>query len=151
MSKSKPSTAHVIHQLSVLLANTYALALKTQNYHWNVTGSEFYSLHKLFETQYVSLHNAVDTLAERIRALGSPAPGSFSEFLKLTSITEAKKNIPAKTMLGDLLKSNEAIVKQAYTVIQYCESVEDNATLDMVVGRIEEHQKQAWMLRSSLT
>ncbi len=149
MAKSK-SVNNVTGELSVLLADTYALALKTQNYHWNVTGAEFYSLHKLFEGQYESLHDAADELAERIRALGAYAPGGFAEFAKLTNIADAKKGANAKAMLQDLAKSHAAVVKQANKVIKAAESAGDSSTIDMVVGRIEEHDKQAWMLNSSL-
>jgi starvation-inducible DNA-binding protein len=149
MAKSK-SVNNVSGELSILLADTYALALKTQNYHWNVTGPEFYSLHKLFEEQYESLHDAADELAERIRALGVYAPGGFAEFAQLTNISDAKKGSTAKTMLQDLAKSHAAVVKQANKVIKAAESVGDSSTIDMVVGRIEDHDKQAWMLNSSL-
>lgn len=146
---TKTSTNNVVPQLSILLADTYALALKTQNYHWNVTGIEFYSLHKMFEGQYEELHDAADELAERIRALGSYAPGSFSEFAKLTNVPEAKKSPNAKAMLEDLLASHEITVAQANKVIDASEKVGDASTSDIVIGRIEEHQKTMWMLRSS--
>lgn len=147
---AKKESGNVTAELSVLLADTYTLALKTQNYHWNVTGPEFYSLHKLFEEQYESLHEAADVLAERIRALGVYSPGSFSEFTRLTNITEAQKGINSKAMLQDLVKSHELVVKQAKEVIAAGEAAGDDATVDIVVGRIEEHDKQAWMLNSSL-
>jgi len=147
---SKKHSENVTEELSILLADTYALALKTQNYHWNVAGPDFYSLHKLFEGQYESLHDAADELAERIRALDNYAPGSFAEFAKLTNISEAKKGLSSKEMLKDLAKSHEAVVKQAKKVIEASESAGDPTTVDIVVGRIEEHDKQAWMLNSSL-
>ncbi len=148
--KTKPSSHNAIEELSVLLADTYALALKTQNYHWNVTGSEFYSLHKLFEEQYEALHDAADILAERIRALNSFAPGSFSEFSKMTTIPEAKKNINSKAMLEDLVQSNLYAIKQCKKAIRVADNAEDDATVDMVTARLEEHEKYVWMLRSSI-
>lgn len=151
MSKAKPSSNNnLVQQLCVLLADTYALALKTQNYHWNVTGVEFYSLHKLFEEQYEALHEAADVLAERIRALNAYAPGSFSEFSKLTCVTEAKKNLNSKAMLEDLIESNIAVVVQGKKTIEACEKANDDATMDIVVTRLEDHEKYAWMLRSSI-
>ncbi|MCE3232400.1 MAG: Ferritin Dps family protein [Rickettsiaceae bacterium] len=146
---AKTNLNNVAGELSILLADTYALALKTQNYHWNVTGMEFYSLHKLFEEQYEALHNAADELAERIRALGSFSPGSFGEFSKLTNIPEPKKNANSKAMLEDLIKSHETLVKQAKKVIDVSEKADDSSTADIVIGRIEEHQKIIWMLNSS--
>lgn len=146
----KNTGSTVAGELSILLADTYALALKTQNYHWNVTGAEFYSLHLLFETQYESLHKAADELAERIRALGTYAPGGFSEFSILSSVSDAKNNITAKAMLKDLLDSHLLIVKQAKKVIALADKHADSATVDLVVGRIEDHEKQAWMLKSSV-
>jgi starvation-inducible DNA-binding protein len=147
---SKNQSTNIVEELSILLADTYSLALKTQNYHWNVTCAEFYSLHKLFEDQYESLHSASDELAERIRALGAYAVGGFGEFAKLTNISDAKPGISSKEMLKDLAKSHETAVRQARKVIEAAEAAGDNATVDIVVGRIEEHDKQAWMLNSSL-
>ncbi len=147
---AKVQSINVAGELAILLADTYALALKTQNYHWNVTGAEFYSLHKLFEGQYESLHDAADEIAERIRALGAYAPGGFAEFAKITNISDAKEGASSKEMLQDLAKSHAAIVSQAKKVLETAESAGDDATIDMVVGRIEEHDKQAWMLNSSL-
>jgi starvation-inducible DNA-binding protein len=139
----------VVEQLSVLLADTYALALKTQNYHWNVTGPEFYSLHKLFEGQYEALHNDVDLLAERIRALDGYAPGSFTEFSQLTNISNAKKGISSKEMLEDLVNSHESLIMQAQKTADTAEEEGDEGTLDIVVGKMEDRQKDVWMLRSS--
>lgn len=151
MSKSKPSSNNaVIQQLSILLADTYTLALKTQNYHWNVTGTEFYSLHKLFEEQYESLYDAVDVLAERIRALNSPAPGSFAEFSKLTSVIEAQKNLNSKALLQDLIQGNLTVILQCKKTIDAAEKANDDATIDMVVTRLEDHDKYVWMLQSSV-
>jgi starvation-inducible DNA-binding protein len=148
--KQKQPLNNVASELSIFLANTYALALKTQNYHWNVKGSEFYSLHKLFEAQYESMHDAADQLAERIRMLGSYAPGGFAEFAKLTNITDAKRNASVREILQDLVASHEAVIKQANEVLVAANSAGDYATADMIVGRIEEHDKHAWMLTSSL-
>ena len=146
----KNTAVTVTGELSILLADTYALALKTQNYHWNVTGPEFYSLHKLFEGQYESLHDAADELAERVRALGAHAPGGFAEFAALTHIADAKKGLSAKSMIKDLLDSHHQVIKQANKLIALADKEGDQGTVDMVVGRIEAHDKDAWMLHSSL-
>lgn len=136
--------------LTELLANTYALGLKTQNYHWNVVGSDFYGLHTLFESQYQSLYEAADELAERLRVLGEYAPGSFSEFAKLTIIPEAKKGITANDMLMDLADSHQKIVGIAKKLVVAAQENRDDATVDMVIDRIEPHEKTIWILKSSL-
>lgn len=149
MSKEKP-LKNLAGELSILLANTYSLALKTQNYHWNITGPGFYSLHKLFEGQYEALHVAADELAERIRAIGAYAPGSFTDFLELTNIADAIEDISSKEMLHDLVQSHEDLILHAKKVISIATAAEDSTTADIVIKRIEEHEKQMWMLDSSL-
>lgn len=137
--------------LSKLLADSYLLYLKTQNYHWNVTGKMFHSLHTLFEEQYKDLASSIDDIAERIRALGEFAPGSFSNFIKVTSIKE-ENNVPtAEEMILNLLQGNEAVVSTAREIIPLTDSCEDDVTADLLVERMQRHEKNAWMLRSMIT
>lgn len=136
--------------LKVVLANTYTLYLKTQNYHWNVMGPHFNSLHTFFEEQYKELAEAVDEIAERIRALGDNAPGSFAEFNDLKTITEAKTKIDAFTMIKDLIESHEMMIKNLNLILKQAEDEEDDVTQDMIVGRLAAHEKMLWMLRSHL-
>ncbi|MCS4308991.1 starvation-inducible DNA-binding protein [Rheinheimera pacifica] len=134
--------------LSVLLADTYTLYLKTHNYHWNVTGPMFQTLHTLFETQYNELALAVDDIAERIRALGEFAPGSYKEYAKLTSIKEADGIPTAEEMIKDLVKGQEAIAKTARSIVPVADEASDEVTLDLLTQRMTVHEKTAWMLRS---
>jgi starvation-inducible DNA-binding protein len=136
--------------LSRLLADTYTLYLKTHNFHWNVTGPMFTSLHTLFETQYTEMWAAVDEIAERIRALDKFAPGSYSEFAKLSSIAEAKGVPSANEMLQELLAGHEAVVRTARTVIPVAQGSNDESTVDLLIGRMTVHEKTAWMIRSLL-
>lgn len=133
-----------------LLADTYLLYLKTQNFHWNVTGSHFTSLHHLFEEQYVQLAEAADLLAERIRALQAIAPGSFAEFLKLTSLKEASGEPTASEMVASLLNDHEALSASIEDLLKSIENEGDEVTTDMLIQRKTEHDKTAWMLRSVL-
>ena len=137
--------------LSHLLADSYTLYLKTHNFHWNVTGPMFNSLHLMFEGQYNELALAVDLIAERIRALGFPAPGSYREFATLTSIPEAGDGHPtAKEMIKFLVEGQEAVVRTARKVFPVAEKGGDEATADLLTQRIQLHEKTAWMLRSSI-
>ncbi len=136
--------------LSRLLADSYTLYLKTHNYHWNVTGPMFQTLHLMFETQYTELALAVDSIAERIRSLGEKAPGSYIEFSKLSSIKEAVGDVSAKDMIGDLVKAQESVIKTARSIFPIAESANDEATADLLTQRIQLHEKTAWMLRSLL-
>ena len=136
--------------LSRLLADSYTLYLKTHNFHWNVTGPMFQSLHLMFEGQYNELALAVDLIAERIRALGSPAPGSYAEFSKLSSIKDAVGVPKAKDMIRELVAGHEAVTKTARTLFPNAEKVNDEATADLLTQRIQLHEKTAWMLRSLL-
>src|SRR5690606_5206023 len=140
----------VVKELSKLLASTYTLYLKTQNYHWNVTGPLFTSLHSLFETQYTELAAAVDEIAERIRALGARAPGSFAEFAKLSVVEEAAGERSANDMIGDLVDDQKAIADLAKSLIEAAEKAGDHATADLATARVLAHEKNAWMLRSHL-
>lgn len=136
--------------LSRLLADTYTLYLKTHNYHWNVTGPMFQTLHLMFETQYTELADAVDVIAERIRALGFPAPGTYSEFAELSSISEAKGVPSAEEMIKSLVEGQETVVRTARSVFPTAESVSDEPTADLLTQRMQIHEKTAWMLRSLL-
>lgn len=138
----------IAHGLSVLLADTYTLYLKTHNYHWNVTGPMFQTLHTLFETQYTELALAVDEIAERIRALGEFAPGSYKQYAKLTSIKEADDIPTAEEMIKDLVKGQEAIAKTARSIVPVADEASDEVTLDLLTQRMTVHEKNAWMLRS---
>jgi starvation-inducible DNA-binding protein len=142
--------AAVIEALSVLLAGTYTLYLKTQNYHWNVTGPYFSQLHALFQTQYEELALANDLLAERIRALGEKAPGSYSAFEKLSGVKEETGSPSAAQMLQNLVKDNETLSAAAEAVIKAAEASGDQPTLDMATQRIDVHQKARWMLAAHL-
>lgn len=136
--------------LSVLLADTYTLYLKTHNYHWNVTGPMFQTLHLMFETQYNELALAVDLIAERIRALGMYAPGSYKEYAKLSSISETAGWIPAKEMIKNLVDGQETVCRTARSIFPAAEKGNDEATADLLTQRIQLHEKTAWMLRSLL-
>ena len=136
--------------LSHLLADTYTLYLKTHNYHWNVTGPMFQTLHLMFETQYNELALAVDAIAERIRALGFPAPGSYSQFAKLSSIKEADGVPSASQMIQDLVGGQEAVVRTARKIFPTVDAVNDEPTADLLTQRMQVHEKTAWMLRSLL-
>lgn len=140
----------VIDELSKLLANSYTLYLKTQNYHWNVTGPMFTTLHTLFETQYTELAAAVDEVAERIRALGEFAPGSLTAFSKLAVVKEETGRPPAKEMIQNLAGDQDTVTAAARAVIEAAEKNGDQASIDLATRRQEAHQKNAWMLRSHL-
>ncbi len=136
--------------LARLLADSYTLYLKTHNYHWNVEGPMFNTLHNLFEEQYTELATAVDEIAERIRALGVKAPGSYSEFAKLASVEEAKGGESAEDMLRELVLGQEAIVRTAREAFPVAEKSNDEPTADLLTQRMQTHEKNAWMLRSML-
>ena len=136
--------------LSHLLADNYTLYLKTHNFHWNVTGPLFNTLHLMFEGQYTELALAVDLIAERIRSLGFHAPGSYQEFSKLASIPEAQGVPHAKDMIKQLCKGQEAVVRTARKIFPVTEKASDEATADLLTQRIQLHEKTAWMLRSMI-
>ena len=144
------SNAQVVEALSKLLADTYTVYLKTHNYHWNVTGPMFNTLHSLFEVEYTEYALAVDEIAERIRAVGARAPGSYSEFAELASVKEDRGSPPALEMIGNLAGDQETIVTSARGVVEAAEAAGDQASADLGVRRIDVHQKNAWMLRSHL-
>lgn len=136
--------------LSHLLADSYTLYLKTHNFHWNVTGPMFQTLHTMFEEEYTELAMAVDEIAERIRALGHPAPGSYAAYAKLSSIEEADGVPAAKDMIGQLVAGHEAVAKTARSVFPAAETGNDEVTADLLTQRMQVHEKTAWMLRSLL-
>ncbi len=136
--------------LSHLLADTYTLYLKTHNYHWNVVGPMFNTLHLMFETQYNELALAVDEIAERIRALGVTAPGSYREYSALTSIQDDTDTPDAMTMIRRLVEGQETVVRTARSVFPAAEAANDEPTADLLTQRMQVHEKTAWMLRSLL-
>ena len=137
-------------ELSGLLADSYTLYLKTHNFHWNVTGPMFQTLHLMFEGQYNDLALAVDAIAERIRSLGYPAPGSFAAFTKLTGIAEAEGVPPAREMIRQLVQGHETTIRTAREIVPVAEKAGDQATADLATQRLQVHEKTAWMLRSLL-
>lgn len=136
--------------LARLLADTYTLYLKTHNFHWNVTGPQFNSLHLMFETQYNELALAVDLIAERIRALGEPAPGSYSAYARLSSIKEADGVPKADEMVRILAEDQLAVVRTARAVFPLADEAHDEPTADLLTQRMQVHEKTAWMLRANL-
>jgi len=136
--------------LAGLLADSYTLYLKTHNYHWNVTGPQFNTLHLMFEGQYSELATAVDEIAERIRALGIRAPGSYREFAALTEIEEGNGSESAEEMIRQLAIGQETIVRTARAVFPSADSASDEPTADLLTQRMQLHEKNAWMLRSML-
>lgn len=136
--------------LSRLLADSYTLYLKTHNFHWNVTGPMFQTLHLLFETEYNELALAVDLIAERIRALGFHAPGSYQSFSRLSSISEEEGVPDAREMIRLLVEGQEAVVRTARSILPVVERVNDEPTADLLTQRMQIHEKNAWMLRSLL-
>ena len=145
------SSKTMAEALGRVLANTYTLYLKTHNYHWNVTGPQFASLHTMFETQYTELAAAVDTIAERIRSLGHVAPGSYAAFGKLSEIKEAPDSPPeAMQMIRELAADNDALIKLAEKANGIADESDDVASGDMMIERMQVHAKSAWMLRAHL-
>ncbi|MBC7933706.1 MAG: DNA starvation/stationary phase protection protein [Rubrivivax sp.] len=136
--------------LSRLLADTYTLYLKTHNYHWNVTGPMFQTLHLMFEGQYNELALAVDLIAERIRALGFPAAGTYAEFGRLSSIKEEEGVPAADAMIRKLVEGQESVVRTARSIFPAVERASDEPTADLLTQRMQIHEKTAWMLRSLL-
>jgi starvation-inducible DNA-binding protein len=136
--------------LGRMLADSYTLYLKTHNFHWNVTGPMFQTLHLMFMTQYNEIWMAVDMVAERIRALGYPAPGTYKEFAALTSIEDSKGVPNAKEMIRQLVAGQEAVVRTARAVLPIAEKAGDQPTVDLLSARMQVHEQNAWMLRSLL-
>ncbi len=136
--------------LSALLADSYTLYLMTHNFHWNVTGPDFNSLHQMFMVQYTEQWNALDVIAERIRALGHPAPGTYKEFVKLASIKEVEGVPSANAMIRHLVAAQEATARTARKLFALVDAANDQPTADVLTQRMEMHEKTAWMLRSLL-
>jgi starvation-inducible DNA-binding protein len=143
-------SGEVVEQLSRLLADSYTLYLKTHNFHWNVTGPMFTTLHTLFEQEYTELALAVDEIAERIRALGAPAPGSYAAFARLTGVKESEKAPSAREMVRQLVADQELVAGSARALVEAAETGGDPVSADLGVRRAEVHEKNAWMLRSHL-
>jgi starvation-inducible DNA-binding protein len=148
---SKKDRKSVADGLSRLLADTYTLYLKTHNFHWNVEGPMFNTLHLMFETQYNELALAVDAIAERIRALGHPAPGSYAAYSKLSSIKEETGTPKAEEMIRQLVDGQEAVARTARAVFPSAEKAGDEPTADLLTQRLQIHEKTAWMLRALLS
>ena len=136
--------------LSRLLADSYSLYLKTHNYHWNVEGPLFNTLHLMFEGHYTELAAAVDEIAERIRALGVKAPGSYAAFADMTSIREASGEESAEEMIRELVRGQEAVVRTAREAFKAADAANDEPSADLLTQRMQIHEKNAWMLRSML-
>ena len=148
---SDKDRAAIAQGLSRLLADTYTLYLTTHNFHWNVTGPMFNSLHAMFMTQYTELWNAVDPIAERIRALGHPAPGSYAQYAQLSSLPDAPTTPPkALEMVRILAEGHEAVARTARNLFPVVDKASDEPTADVLVQRLAVHEQTAWMLRSLL-
>lgn len=141
----------IVKGLSALLADSYSLYLMTHNFHWNVTGPQFNSLHTMFMTQYTEQWNALDIIAERIRALGYPAPGTYKEFAKLTSIKEVDGVPNATDMVKHLVQAQETTARTARSLFAIVDEANDQPTADVLTQRLNVHEKTAWMLRSLLS
>ena len=142
--------AAIVHGLSKLLADTYVVYLKTHNFHWNVEGPMFQTLHQMFMEQYTETWNAIDLIAERIRSLGEYAPGTYREYSKLARIKETDGVPKAEEMVKLLIEGQEAIVRTAREVLPLADEANDEPTLDLLTQRMQIHEKNAWMLRSLL-
>jgi starvation-inducible DNA-binding protein len=147
---TEPVRDEVAKGLGKLLADTFTLYLKTHYFHWNVTGPMFNTLHLMFETQYNELWTSTDDIAERMRALDEHAPGTYSEFTKLTSLKETTSVPSAQEMIAQLLEGHEGVARTARSVFPVAEKGNDEATADLLTQRIQYHEKTAWMLRSLL-
>ncbi|MEO1065095.1 MAG: Dps family protein [Actinomycetota bacterium] len=147
---SETDREQIADGLSRLLADTYGLYLKTHNYHWNVVGPMFNTLHLMFEEEYNELALAVDEIAERIRTLGAPAPGTYRQFAALSSIDEDDDSPDAMEMVRRLVTSHETVVRTARSIFPVVEAANDEPTADLLTQRMQVHEKTAWMLRSLL-
>ena len=147
---STKDRAAIAKGLSRLLADTYVVYLKTHNFHWNVEGPMFQTLHQMFMEQYTETWNAIDLVAERIRSLGHYAPGTYREYLELARVKETPGHPQATQMVRLLIEGQEAIVKTAREVLPLAENADDQPTLDLLTQRMQVHEKNAWMLRSLL-
>lgn len=140
----------IVEGLTRLLADTYALRLKTQNFHWNVRGQMYFSLHEAFEEQYNDLAVAVDEIAERIRKLGAYTPGNLELYSELSNIEGVKRSLAAQDMVSHLIKDNEGMAKRMRDFCDLLDDAGDEATLDLLAGRIDMHEEVAWTMRATL-
>jgi len=145
---SAKDRAAISEGLSKVLADSFVLYLKTHNYHWNVTGPMFQTLHIMFMDQYTELWNALDVIAERIRSLGFPAPGTFKEFLRLSSIKEVEGSLSSDAMIRELIAGQDAVTRAARAALKTADKADDQPSVDIMVQRMQIHEKNAWMLRS---
>lgn len=147
---STEDRAKIVESLSTVLADAYMLYLKTHNFHWNVTGPLFSSLHVMFEEQYTEQWNALDEIAERIRALGHFAPATYKRYAELSSIKEEADVLSSKEMIRQLVEGNEILIRTLRASVKVADDLDDFPTADMLTTRMEVHEKNAWMLRSFL-
>ncbi len=147
---SAKDRAAITQGLSRLLADTYMLYLKTHGFHWNVEGPMFQTLHQMFMAQYTETWNAIDPIAERIRALGHYAPGSYRQYAKLATVKESEGVPKAAKMIRELIEGQEAVARTARSVLPLADDANDQPTLDLLTQRLDIHEKNAWMLRSLL-
>ncbi len=147
---SEKDRKKIVGGLSKMLADSYVLYLKTHNFHWNVTGPMFQTLHLMFMGQYTEQWNALDPIAERIRSLGYPAPGSYKKFVELASIKEEEGTPSAVEMIKQLIAGQEAVARTARAAFKIADAADDQPTADLLTQRMEIHEKNAWMLRSLL-
>jgi len=147
---SAKDRAAISQGLAKLLADSYVLYLKTHNFHWNVEGPMFQTLHQMFMEQYTEQWNAIDPIAERIRALGHYAPGSYKQYMKLASVKESEGVPKAERMVRELIEGQEAVARTARSVLPLADGANDQPTLDLLTQRLDIHEKNAWMLRSLL-
>ncbi|KQQ96521.1 Dps family protein [Massilia sp. Leaf139] len=147
---STEDRAKIVESLSTVLADAYMLYLKTHNFHWNVTGPMFSTLHVMFEEQYTEQWNALDDIAERIRSLGHFAPATYKRYAELSSITEEPEVLSAKEMIRQLVEGNETLVRTLRAGVKVSDELDDYPTADMLTARMDVHEKNAWMLRSFL-
>jgi len=145
---SAKDRAAISEGLSKVLADSFVLYLKTHNYHWNVTGPMFQTLHVMFMDQYTELWNALDVIAERIRSLGFPAPGTFKDFLRLSSIKEVEGSLSTDAMIRELIAGQDAVTRAARAALKIADKADDQPSVDILVQRMQIHEKNAWMLRS---
>lgn len=141
----------ITQKLAHFLSDTYVLYIKTQNFHWNMSGPEFFMYHRLLEEQYKELAEAIDELAERIRMLGQLAPGSMKQFLELSSLKESPVTLKWDAMIKELVGAHEEMIEHCHALIAFTDEVEDQGTSDLLIERIRAHSKQAWLLRSHFT
>ncbi|MDF1646080.1 MAG: DNA starvation/stationary phase protection protein [Legionellaceae bacterium] len=139
----------LISELKVLLADTYAIYLKTQNYHWHVTGPQFKALHQLFEEHYIELADAVDAVAEQIRIMDHPAPATFKDFERLKTIKDGDSSVSANKMVSELAEDHATLVKDLNRALKLAEDAHDEGAANLLSDRVSAHEKAAWMLRAS--